>query len=69
MAIHRITPHRFCPEILILGTHVISPTSALQATRSRSFSFPLYGTCRAILVDTSSQSPYIRIHALSVWYL
>ena len=47
-SIHRILPHRFCPEPPILGTHSISPPSALSHARSpphrRHFQDPDCGT-------------------------
>src|SRR4051812_25602085 len=52
-AIRRISPHRFCPELPILGTRIISPPSALCQARSpahrRHSVLPTLGTLQALL--------------------
>src|SRR6266850_1977939 len=52
-ALHRTTPHRFCPYIPILGTHSISPPSALFRAHS-----PTHPRHSVVLTRSTTPSPF-----------
>jgi hypothetical protein len=78
-AIHRITPHRFCPCIPIVGTRSTSPLSALcrvcSPTHRRHSELPIFGTLpspaigtdHTILIDIRAHPFYTRAQNSS-WF-